>query len=428
MSTELSTSASGRSWLEEIIWKHWFPRQGSKAKLAVTDKIVLSTLGLVFRPVSQIVARVSRRRLEQQINAPRLPGIPVVAIGNWIVGGAGKTPACIAVATALRDSGHHVGIVSAGYRRDTSADQPPLVLNEESLSQTHPSQSGDEPWLLAWRTGCPVAVHKNRLLAAQALLEAHPQTNLILLDDGLSQVTLRPDIRILVLDDRLHGNGACMPWGPLRQSWPPPKAVRIDFVLLNQFHRPQHPVSDERRAALDQLLAALPTSPELGPMSIPLAELSRPLRSGAQIQRLTQPAQAVVRQPALALAGIARPERFFQDLDDMGVDLRGMLPLRDHEPHPRAKWLQNKLAASGGELPLLMTEKDAVKFFFEEMSDQTRPSSQSDAPSDPKRDPRPESLYATSSWWAVSQSVELPAAWIGHLLNRIRSAHGPTPA
>jgi hypothetical protein len=128
------------------------------------------------------------------------------------------------------------------------------------------------------------------------------------------------------------------------------------------------------------------------------------------------------------LAGIARPERFFQDLDDMGVDLRGMLPLRDHEPHPRAKWLQNKLAASGGELPLLMTEKDAVKFFFEEMSDQTRPSSQSDAPSDPKRDPRPESLYATSSWWAVSQSVELPAAWIGHLLNRIRSAHGPTPA
>lgn len=211
MSTELSTSASGRSWLEEIIWKHWFLTQGSREKLAVTDKIVLSILGLVFRPLAQIVVRVSRGRLERQVNAPSLPGIPVVAIGNWIVGGAGKTPACIAVATALRDSGHHVGIVSAGYRRDVSMDGPPLVLNEESLSQTPPAQSGDEPWLLAWRTGCPVAVHKNRLLAAQALLEAHPQTNLILLDDGLSQVTLRPDIRILVLDDRLHGNAAACP-------------------------------------------------------------------------------------------------------------------------------------------------------------------------------------------------------------------------
>ncbi|MBM3377100.1 MAG: tetraacyldisaccharide 4'-kinase [Betaproteobacteria bacterium] len=428
MSTELSTSASGRSWLEEIIWKHWFLIQGSREKLAVTDKIVLSILGLVFRPLAQIVVRVSRGRLEQQVNAPSLPGIPVVAIGNWIVGGAGKTPACIAVATALRDSGHHVGIVSAGYRRDASMDRPPLVLNEESLSQTPPAQSGDEPWLLAWRTGCPVAVHKNRLLAAQALLEAHPRTNLILLDDGLSQVTLRPDIRILVLDDRLHGNGRCMPWGPLRQSWPPPKAMRIDFVLLNQFHRSHQPVSDERRAALDQLLEALPSMPELGPMSVPLSELSRPQRSGARIQRLTQPAQTVVRQPALALAGIARPERFFQDLEDMGVALRGMLPLRDHEPHPRAKWLQSKFSANDDELPLLMTEKDAVKFFFEEMSDQAKPSVQSGPTSSPDLDPRPESLASSSSWWAVSQSVELPAAWIGHLLNRIRSAHGPTPA
>lgn len=428
MSTELSTSASGRSWLEEIIWKHWFLTQGSREKLAVTDKIVLSILGLVFRPLAQIVVRVSRGRLEQQVKAPGLPGIPVVAIGNWIVGGAGKTPACIAVATALRDSGHHVGIVSAGYRRDARTDGPPLVLNEESLSQTPPAQSGDEPWLLAWRTGCPVAVHKNRLLAAQALLEAHPRTNLILLDDGLSQVTLRPDIRILVLDDRLHGNGRCMPWGPLRQSWPPPKAMQIDFVLLNQFHRGHQPVSDERKAALDQLLEALPSMPELGPMSVPLSELSRPQRSGARIQRLTQPAQTVVRRPALALAGVARPERFFQDLEDMGVALRGMLPLRDHEPHPRAKWLQSKFSANGDPLPLLMTEKDAVKFFFEEMSDQARPSVQLGPTTSADLDPRPGSLPSSSSWWAVSQSVELPAAWIGHLLNRIRRAHGPTPA
>lgn len=170
-------------------------------------------------------------------------------------------------------------------------------------------------------------------------------------------------------------------------------------------------------------------------MSVPLSELSRPQRSGARIQRLTQPAQAVVRKPALALAGIARPERFFQDLEDMGVVLRGMLPLRDHEPHPRAKWLQSKLSASAGELPLLMTEKDAVKFFSEETSDQAKASSQSaSSPSaerssaSPEGDPRPEPLSSTSSWWAVSQSVELPAAWIGHLLNRIRSAHGPTPA
>jgi tetraacyldisaccharide-1-P 4'-kinase len=112
----------------------------------------------------------------------------------------------------------------------------------------------------------------------------------------------------------------------------------------------------------------------------------------------------------------------------MGVILRSRLPLRDHEPHPRARWRQSKFSADGDALPLLMTEKDAVKFFFEEMSDQAKPSSQSAASPRPELDTRPDSLASTSSWWAVSQSVELPAAWIADLLNRIRSAHGPTPA
>jgi hypothetical protein len=150
--------------------------------------------------------------------------------------------------------------------------------------------------------------------------------------------------------------------------------------------------------------------------------------SGGEVQRLTQPAQTFVKRPALALAGIARPERFFQDLEDMGVELRGMLPLSDHEPHPRAKWLQSKVSANGGEWPVLMTEKDAVKFFFEELSDHASPSSPSDAPHRLEVDHGRASLNAAQNWWAVSQSVELPAAWIAQLLNRIRSAHGPTPA
>ena len=160
----------------------WYSKRPTALSLS------LLPLAWVFRGVV-----ATRRQLYRAgvMRTDRLP-VPVVVIGNITVGGSGKTPLAIALATALAQRGWRPGIVSRGYGGD--ARGPSRVDQDSSATLV-----GDEPLLLA-RTGLPVWVGRNRPQAARALLAAHPECNVLLADDGLQHYPLARDVEIAVLD------------------------------------------------------------------------------------------------------------------------------------------------------------------------------------------------------------------------------------
>lgn len=242
--------------------------------------------------------------------------VPVIVVGNVIAGGAGKTPVVIELARFLKSQGWRPGIVSRGYGRQNSD-----VL--EVLADTPISESGDEPALIKRALSAPVFVASKRAAAAQALLAAYPQTNVILCDDGLQHLALQRDIEICVFDERGIGNGRLLPAGPLREPWP----REVDFIL----HRGgmSQGFQIERRLADHATLA--------DGSHIPLADLAQ--------HELT------------ALAAIAHPENFFRMLRERGLSLKETIPLPDHYDFNSAP-----RTFHAGEW-LICTEKDAVKLW-----------------------------------------------------------------
>ncbi|HEY0821870.1 MAG TPA: tetraacyldisaccharide 4'-kinase, partial [Rhizobacter sp.] len=145
----------------------------------------------------------------------RLP-VPVLVVGNLIVGGAGKTPTTMALVELLRAHGHRPGLLSRGYGR--SSDIPQLVTRH-----TAARDAGDEPLLMHLRTGAPTAVGADRAAAGRLLLREHPELTVLVCDDGLQHWRLARDAQIIVFDERGGGNGWLLPAGPLRE--PVPRAV-----------------------------------------------------------------------------------------------------------------------------------------------------------------------------------------------------------
>lgn len=260
---------------------------------------------------------------------------PVIVIGNVVVGGAGKTPTVIAVVNHLREQGWKPGVVSRGHGRHSQA-----VV--EVGPDTPPRDSGDEPALIRLRTGVPVFVAASRVAAANALLNAHPEVNIVVCDDGLQHWALRRDLQIIVFDDRGTGNGWLLPAGLLREAWPRQTSGRAPPELVLIQHRADAPVPDltsvpgsrSFRATRRLATHAVGSGGEL----MPLREL--------RAHRLT------------ALAGIARPLVFFDMLRATGLSPEREVGLPDHAD---AADYMALLEDSGH--ALLCTEKDAIKLF-----------------------------------------------------------------
>ena len=246
----------------------------------------------------------------------RVPAL-VVVVGNVVAGGAGKTPLTIALAHHLRQRGLAVGVVSRGYGR--RSQQTCAVLPDSTADEV-----GDEPLLIQRATGVPVWVGRQRAAAARALLQAHPQVRVILCDDGLQHRALARDIEICILDERGIGNGWLLPAGPLREPWP----RRVDLLLGCDAPAGMTPWSARRL----------------------LADTAHDAQ-GRQVSLSTLAAA-----PVDALAGIARPERFFGMLRERGLQVQDTLALPDH-----ADFSQWPARHTGR--PLLCTEKDAVKLW-----------------------------------------------------------------
>jgi tetraacyldisaccharide 4'-kinase len=289
-------SALQRAWL----------RRGPLAAL-------LFPLSLVYRALVALHGALYAGGLRAR---ERLP-VPVIVVGNVVAGGAGKTPVVLAVLQHLRQRGVAAGVVSRGYGRRS---RECIEVQEAD----DPARVGDEPLLLRRKSGLPVFVAAERAVAGRALLRSHPQTQVIVSDDGLQHHALARDLEICVFDGRGVGNGWLLPAGPLREPWPRPAAL----VLA---HGAAPGITAFR---MERELAAQAVRGDGAHLA--LAELRG--------------------QPLHAVAGIANPEVFFEMLRAAGLTLAGTHALPDHHDFADA-------AALPADATLVCTEKDAVKLW-----------------------------------------------------------------
>lgn len=278
----------------------------------------------LFRCVAALRRHLHRRGW---LPVRRLP-VPVVVVGNIAAGGSGKTPVVIWLVQALRARGFTPGILSRGYG-GTSKEATAVGAASD------PVLVGDEPLLLARRTGCPLWIGRDRFEAGMALLRANPAVDLLITDDGLQHYRLARSVEVVVLNERILGNRWPIPAGPLREPFA--RLAEADLLILNG------PLGDVSR----QLL---PAGVPAWPMRL---QSSGFYRLGAAHERRGVADFAGLRLHALA--GIADPERFFATLRGMGLALASCRALGDHHAF-RAE----DLAVPDGEV-LLLTEKDAVK-------------------------------------------------------------------
>ena len=287
-------------------------------------------LALALLPLAAVFALLSamRRALYRLhiLNARSLP-VPVIVVGNLIAGGAGKTPTVIAIAQLLRHHGYTPGIVSRGHGRRGGGERL------EVSAPTNAADCGDEPKLLSLRTRAPVFVGRDRHAAAQALLERHPEVDVIVSDDGLQHLALARDIQVIVFDERGLGNGWLLPAGPLRE----PFSAAVPARSLVLYNAPR---------------ASTPWPGSLGVGALAGVASLQAWQHG-EAPSLAQLKQLKGR-PLLAAAGIANPQRFFELLRQHGLAIES-LPLPDHHAYATLPW-----PASTGDV--LVTEKDAVKF------------------------------------------------------------------
>ena len=279
----------------------------------------LSPVSVLLFPVSLVFRLlVALRRL--LFRAGALPSVrlhvPVIVVGNLTVGGTGKTPLILALAEALRRKGLHPGILSRGYG-GTDAGPRAVSAGEDA------TQVGDEPLVLAERSGCPVWIGADRAAAARALLAAHARCDVILCDDGLQHYRLQRDFEIAVEDERGFGNGLLLPAGPLRE----PPGRRVDATVVNG--------AEPRPGAFRMRL----TPAGLYRVDAHAAPLMQSELSGKKLH---------------AVAGIGNPERFFAGLSRMGLAFSAH-PFPDHHAFRAAD-----LEFADCDF-VLMTEKDAVK-------------------------------------------------------------------
>lgn len=274
----------------------------------------------------------------------RLP-VPVLVIGNLTAGGTGKTPLTIALAEALHARGLRPGVVSRGHG---GRQRGPILLDDAP----DPADVGDEPCLIR-ASGVPVAVGRDRPAAAQLLVAAG--CDVLIADDGLQHYRLARDVEICVIDGaRRFGNGRLLPAGPLRE--PLRRLARVDLRVCNG------------------------GTPQAGEYPMRLAGGDVVTLDGTQRKPLADFAGRRVH----AVAAIGHPGRFFASLRDAGIEVIEHA-FADHHAFVAAD------LAFGDGLPVLMTDKDAVKCH----------------------------AFARPDWWRVPVRAELPAAFFDALLAKL---------
>lgn len=298
-----------RAVIENWLLEHWYSDRRPPLYLRL------------FEPVY----RYAFMRSQRPGASPFRPSSPLIVVGNITAGGTGKTPLVIAICKMAQMLGLKAGIASTGYGRRG---------RETSLveADSDPLECGDEPVLMAQRTGSVVVVAANRVDAVKHLDGMH--LDVLISDDGLQQVNLESDIEICVIDgSRGLGNGHLIPAGPLRES--SGRLNRVDYVISNG-DWPEKPDGLEtyRMRMQPRHVSSL---------------------DGAETIPVQQFIKENARNRVHAVAGIGNPGRFFDLLNSLGLNSRNHVFTDHHHYHA------DDFEAIESGCPIIMTEKDAVK-------------------------------------------------------------------
>ena len=256
------------------------------------------------------------------------PDFKTIVIGNLTVGGTGKTPLVIWLANELKKEGLYPGIVSRGYK--STANNNPVLITKSS----NPSDVGDEPLIIFNNTNCPVVVGANRVRAAKHLIQ-NRQCNVLISDDGLQHFKLGRDIEIAMIDGiRKFGNNLLLPAGPLRE--PIKKLDQVDFVInTNTFY------SKESESKDNNFLMTYK----------PISWVNLVTQESIDINDWSKD------RIVYGIAGIGNPSSFFSLLRSLDFQvIEKVFP--DHHEFIDTDFFEMN------DLPIVMTEKDAIKCKF----------------------------------------------------------------
>jgi tetraacyldisaccharide 4'-kinase len=286
------------SWLESIWW------QSSKPPLWL-------------RAIEPVYAAISRVHLQRRATNPEQPSLPMISVGNITAGGSGKTPFVIWLALALKEHNSKPVILCRGD--GGKAKHASLIQAGDD-----PAMVGDEARLLADMSGCPVIAAQDRVAGSRLAAE---HGDVIILDDGFQYRHLHRVCDIVLIPTEGVGNGHIIPAGPLRE--PTSALSHADIVVRTG------------KAASKALSSGREWNWSARPMALRDAK-----QTGA-----TQP------DSVFAAAGIARPQRFFDDLTSLGLNVTNTRSFPDH--YRFSPQDVEALIATGE--AVAVTAKDAVK-------------------------------------------------------------------
>jgi len=298
-----------------LIEKVWFEKHSAKWWLV--------PLLLPFTVLFTLLSGIRRFAFSLGLLKSYSVNKPVIVVGNIGVGGNGKTPVVLHLVELAKTLGLTPGVISRGY--GGNAEMYPYLLSAQSTSK----QAGDEPILIFKRCQIPVVVGSDRVANAEKLIELG--CDVIISDDGLQHYRLQRDLEIIVVDGRrLFGNGLLLPAGPLRESRSRLKTA--DLVIFNG----ECKVRDKSSSLMTLVAAQV-----------------RHMKTGKALNITDFLANNV---KVNAIAGIGSPQRFFDTLERLGFTLVKQQGFIDHKNFTVTDFNQ-----FNDDLPLLMTEKDAVK-------------------------------------------------------------------
>jgi tetraacyldisaccharide 4'-kinase len=280
-------------------------------------------LARLLHPAGLLYGRATARRMREP---GKRAGAPVICVGNFVAGGAGKTPAALALGRMLLGNGRRVAFLSRGYGGAERID--PMLVDASAHTA---AVVGDEPLLLAKVAPCWVGA--DRLRSARRAIEAG--ANALVLDDGLQNPAIVKDLAFAVVDGETgFGNGLCVPAGPLRA----PVSVQLPFVRALI-------VLGGDEAGLAAIAASAPGKPLIRATLEPDALAAAPL----------------IGREVVAFAGIARPEKFYATLRRVGAQIVMTRDFADHHPFtPRE--IEALIEEAGRRNAILATtEKDLVR-------------------------------------------------------------------
>ncbi len=277
-----------------------------------------------------LVISIRKRCYQFHCFAIKPSKVPVIIIGNITVGGNGKTPLIIQLLKEFKNKGYTPGVVSRGYgaiNSDLSKGAVEVDTSQESKLY------GDEPWMIAKKLDVPVVIGHKRALAVEYLIKNYA-CDMVFSDDGLQHYAMARDIEICVVDtSKKFGNGFCLPAGPLRE--PISRLKEIDFIV-------HHKTSDSDSTNIETQDFQMHLEFD---HILPL----NGIKNTKEMQLLDFKDKTVH-----AVAGIANPLRFFNQLRKHGINVIEHA-FADHYQYRPSDF------EFGDDLPILMTEKDAVK-------------------------------------------------------------------